>query len=410
VPVADSAPAAVLTRIGQRYAWAVPLAIFGASRLVDALLITLAASDQAARDPEVAYVATPAGEDPGYLPALSNWDGQWYSEIAHHGYPTELPREDGVVQQNAWAFYPLYPGLVRLTMTLFQLSFEVAATTVSVLAGALAMVLLFRLVDRVGGRFNATTTVTAVCLYPAAPVLQAAYSESLALLLIVVCLGLLRDRRFAALIGATALLSLARPIVLPMAGVIAVHALMRWRRRDIEPFLRRERGGYAVATGFAIASFAIWPLVTGLVTGEAGAYLATQRAWIVHGNAGFSSWLGHLTQPGDRRFAVLGIVMLLLMVLLVARRAGRVWGSQLRVWGLAYFVYLLVMTRPTFSFIRFSMLTIVPAWPAPTPLGQPASRRTKVAVMVSIVVIGVPLQYLWLRWFYIPHPGNRGNP
>ena len=42
------------------------------------------------------------------------FDGSWYRNVAENGYPAELPRgEDGLVQQNAWAFFPLFPMLAR---------------------------------------------------------------------------------------------------------------------------------------------------------------------------------------------------------------------------------------------------------------------------------------------------------
>jgi hypothetical protein len=388
----------------------VPLAVFALSRVIDGVLIAVTSGDQVPRDADVAMVDTPAGAGPGYLAALSNWDGQWYSQIAHDGYPTELPRDHGQVEQNAWAYYPLYPALSRLLMMLFHLPFEVAATTVSLITGAAAMVLLFRMVERVGGRFNATTAVAAICLFPAAPILQAAYTEGLALLLIVLCLTSLRDRRFGWLMVTTTFLAFTRPIVLPLAVVIALHGVLRWRRRRIEPVERRELAAYAGSAGFAVLSFAFWPITTGVVTGDANAYFETQRAWILHDASGWPSWLAEGLEPGQRAFAVVGLLALFVMVVLVARPAARAWGTGLRLWGPVYFLYVLGTTRPTSSMVRYSMLSIVPAWPAVSEPGQEPSRRTRVAVLGTIVVVGASLQYLWLRWFFIPHPGNLGWP
>ena len=33
----------------------------------------------------------PTDEAPGYWVVMGNWDGQWYQQIATHGYPTALP-------------------------------------------------------------------------------------------------------------------------------------------------------------------------------------------------------------------------------------------------------------------------------------------------------------------------------
>jgi hypothetical protein len=282
--------------------------------------------------------------------------------------------------------------------------------SVSLVAGAAAMVMLFRLVDRVGGRFNATTTVVAVCLFPTAPLFQAAYTESLALLLIATSLTLLRDRRFGWLMVATALLSFTRPIVLPLAAVIAVHALVRWRRRQLEPVPPRHWLGYAATAGFAVLSFSFWPIVTGVVTGEANAYFETQKAWIIDGSSGWVSWLAYASQPGFRGRAVVGALVLAAILALVLRRAAGSWGTELRIWGPVYFLYVLGTTRATSSIFRYSMLTVVPAWPWLTEPKREPTRPTWVVALTVMVLVGLPLQYLWLRWFYIPHPGNHGYP
>ncbi len=60
---------------------------------------------------------------------------QWYRTIVEHGYPQHLPTLHGVVQENSWAFYPLYPSLVRLVMWT-GLPYATAASFVSLVCGA----------------------------------------------------------------------------------------------------------------------------------------------------------------------------------------------------------------------------------------------------------------------------------
>ena len=94
---------------------------------------------------------TPAA--PGYFVVTANWDGQWYHEIADLGYPVPLPTgPDGAVQQNPWAFYPVFPMLTRALMWLTRGDFYVVGSTVSLVVGAVAVVLMFRLVDDAVGR------------------------------------------------------------------------------------------------------------------------------------------------------------------------------------------------------------------------------------------------------------------
>ena len=407
--LADEDRRARVTGPGPRW-WLAPLLVYLFSRAVDAVLITLASADQVARSPEIGYVFDPAGAGPGYLTALGNWDGQWYGEIATHGYPADLPREDGEVVPNPWAFYPLFPALTKLLMSVSSLPFEVSATLVTTLAGAVAMLLLYRLVEAAGGPFNAVTAVAALSFFPAAPILQAAYADAVTLMLVLVCLWLLRAQRFPLLMLATVLLSLSRPVVLPLAAVIAVHGLIRWRQRDAQPFPVRERWWYAAAASVAVAAFGLWPLVAGLVTGEPNAYFATQRAWILDDAAGWPSWVVSVSRPGARALGVFGLLVFAFAVYAVVRRSGRVWGTELRLWSVLYLGYLVASTRPTTSILRYAMIAAVPAWPFTSPPESAPSTRRRVLTLSAIVLLGTALQWVWLRWFFIPHPGNHGFP
>ena len=235
------------------------------------------------------FVSDPAPAHPGYLDMLTNWDGQWYQQVVGHGYPSDLPHgSDGEVAQNTWAFYPVYPALVRVVMALTSLPFAAAASLVSMVAAGAAMVLVFRMLEGRVGRFNASMTVLAICMSPAGLVLQLAYTESLGLLVLVACLVLLERRRYGALSIMAVVLSLTRPIVLPLCLLIAIHGVLRWRRRGEDPFPPTERRRLTLAVVVSGASLGLWPLVCALRTGEPLGFLETQHAWIStypgHGN------------------------------------------------------------------------------------------------------------------------------
>ena len=109
---------------------------------------------------------------------------------------------DGLVQQNAWAFFPLYPLLVRGVMTVTGGSWAVVAPTVSLLAGAGAMLLVHRSVVRGAPRAVAArpglplATVLLVSVFPTSVVLQVGYTEALALLLVAAALLAVVSRRY----------------------------------------------------------------------------------------------------------------------------------------------------------------------------------------------------------------------
>lgn len=105
-----------------------PLTIYTLTRLIAAAFMLAAA---------------PRWHRSGYADIATAWDGEWYRTIATTGYPSSLPiGVDGHVVQNAWAFSPVYPLMVRGLTTLTGLDFSVVAPTLSLILGAAAMVVI----------------------------------------------------------------------------------------------------------------------------------------------------------------------------------------------------------------------------------------------------------------------------
>jgi hypothetical protein len=385
--------------------WVLPLAIYAFSRILGAVILLLSTDDQVVVLPGGGQAEPGSG---GYGTAVTNWDGQWYARIAAQGYPGELPRDGlGAVQQNPWAFYPLFPAISRVVMELTRLPFTVAAPAVSMLAGAGAAVLLYRMVRARADRFSAAMTVLALCLSPAAPVLQAAFSESLALLLVLGCLWTLGHREYGRLAALAVVLSLARAVVLPLAAVIVVHGIARWWVRRQEPFPARERWRCGGAAAVAALSFGLWPAITALVTGEPNGYFLSQQAWFTGGSASTSSWLGHLASPGGRAPGVVAVAALVVLVVMVTRRGAHPWGVELRAWAVAYPLYILVATRPLAGIIRYALLAVIPFWPGPrAPAAAPLDRGTRLLAIAAVVALGTAGQWWWVRHVFVATPSG----
>jgi hypothetical protein len=379
-------------RFVRRAPWyAVPLGIFLLTRLVDGLALILLA-------PHDSYGHT-----------IAYWDGGWYRQIAEHGYPSHLPVRHGVVQQSGWAFYPAYPALVRVCLAT-GLSYGVAASVVSLGCGAGAMCLMYRMLMPATGRFGAGLAVLALCTYPAAVVFQAAYAESLTLLLILGCLWCLRERRYAALLALALVLALTRPVVLPLAIVVGLHWLARWKGRDDDPFPGREAVGLAATAGLTAASFLLWPAIAALRTGRANAYFETAQAWYPARERGWPSWLVVIVNGQRPGLAVIAALAALAMAAVVARRATSLWGPELRCWAAAYSLYLLASTRPTTSIVRYAMLAIVPWWPVPEIGRAVTSARGRAALALVVACLGVASQVVWMHWFFVRTPAWRSYP
>ena len=107
-----------------------------------------------------------------FFDTFAQWDSSWFLGIAQHGYES---------RQSA-AFFPLYPLVVRGVAEVVR-SYVVAGVLVSLVAGAVAVVVLHRLARPLLGERGADDTVLFVVLYPLAFVFTAAYSDGLFLAL-----------------------------------------------------------------------------------------------------------------------------------------------------------------------------------------------------------------------------------
>lgn len=385
---------------------AIPLTIFGCMGIVTAVFLSVAAARQEfvwsrGAEPTIEGPLT----SPRYFGVVPNWDGQWYKSIAENGYPVPLPVSNGNVAQNEWAFYPLYPALVRMVMFTTTLGYDVSAWLVSVSCTAAAVVLVYRMTLRRMGRFGAGALVACVCAYAAAPLLQVGYAESLTLLLVVAALWALRERRYGLLLIIALLLALTRPLLLPLAGVVAIHWWHRHRaaKRGVELFDTRSRVGVALVVVSVIALFGLWPAIAALATGTPNAYLVTLAAWPVNLTAGgvLGGWFGEIL--GMTSLGWLAILCVVVLAYLVARRGSAVWGVELRSWAFLYPLYLIAATRPSPSVLRYFLLSIAPLWPMPDPPQDETTsqRRTRWAFLILLVTIGLVAQFFWATQVFV---------
>lgn len=108
----------------------------------------------------------------------AHWDGVWYIRIASGGY-APFPHSE--------AFFPLYPLLVHAMALPLGRNYELAGIVVSLACFTTLCVLLYKLAARQFGARIGFATVAFLCVFPTSLFLQAVYTESLFLLLIVAC-------------------------------------------------------------------------------------------------------------------------------------------------------------------------------------------------------------------------------
>jgi hypothetical protein len=371
------------------------LGIFVASRVVTTTIFLAVASLQQASDR--------TGAGPGWLEFANIWDGQWYWFVNAAGYPPEIPRtEEGYAQENAWAFMPAYPFLLRL-LTVFGAPFPAVAPIVSMLFAGAAALVFYRLMVRFLPPGSALFATALFCFAPLSTILQVSYAESMHLFLLFLALLLLVDRRYALLVPVVVVMSLTRPSGLAFALALLLHLVHRFVTRGRDPFPWRERIEVVVVGLVSAFAGIAWLLIAWAVTGEFTAYTDTEFAWrrgfgiegdlipftpwVQAGDFWFDRWFG-LPDPWS---LVLGIGALVALVggyagFLLSPWAKRL-GADIRFWLIAYPLYLLAVFFPQSSTFRL----LVPLAPALGALAVPRSPIWR----VSLLVLGVAGQVLW---------------
>ena len=367
-----------------RGALLVPLAIYAITRFISAVMILTVA--------DARHVS--------YGDLVTAWDGNRYRQVAMHGYPSELPLDDkGKVIQNGWAFSPLYPLLVRGLMAVSGLGYDEAAPTVSLIAGAAAAIVMFALISQTAGTFAGAATVALTGTFMSAPVMQLAYTESTALLLVCSALLLLRRRMYLLTGVAILLLSITRPIAIAFLPVILAHAIQRrevWADAPRSNFDRRSIWGLAAV---CIAAGALWPVAVAVATGDPLAWFKSEAAWAnTHTVIPGLSWLQFAGGLGWVGLTGLGIFAALVVVV-VARPASAPWGVEVRAWTLSYSAYMFFATAPVPSVFRFMLLAFPLFWPFPTSSPSARIRVMRVTIFITLAAIGIACQWVWISQF-----------
>lgn len=396
-----SAQAATLTRARSWRDWPVVgriAVIYVGARIVTTLFFLLAA---ALSGPTSRYGVAPSlGE------LALGWDAQWYWLAAVSGYPTDLPlTPQGGVAENAWAFMPVYAYLAAGLGTLLG-SWGAGAVVISLLAGFGASLALHRLLrDRIGDG-AALWAVAFFACGPLAALFQVGYAESLFLLFLFLALRCVQRRQWGWLYVLVPTMGFTRPGILAFALFLALYGVHRFFRRRTDPLPRRDAvhvvalGIVAVAVGFS------WQVLAAVVTGDPGAYLATELAWRRNwlGDAGghfvpvegwvqaagfwFTQWgLG----AGVGYVALVLLVLGVAAILLFAPQVKHL-GVEVRLWSASYLIYLLLVFFPQSSIFRL-LVPVSPLWGA---LAVPRSRAWRLTVL-GVALLG---QWWWIYNMY----------
>jgi len=381
----------------RRWPWWVQVsAIYVVSRLVSACIFMAAALHQG---PNPWFPAKP-----DYWNFINIWDARWYGEVIANGYPSRLPTDAlGNVQENAWAFYPLFPALARGLSGLTGLNPAASLTIVAMLSGWAAALVVYVLFRHKAAHAEALWGVAFFATFPVSAVLQVPYAEPLTLLLLAAALLLVVRRQYLWAMPVVVLMCLSRPVGVPFAAMLGILFLARLisRFRPGQASTPHSAGHSAgdlvrlgTLTGVAGLSALAWPAAAWAATGDIEAYTKTETVWRGHDLVPFRPWF----DAGVDLFGpVLGVLAPFVFVALFGAMlflppVVRL-GVEMRIWCACYMGYLVVFLHPQTSTFRM----LLPLFPLA--LGAVLLSRSR-AYRGTAVTMFLLLQMVWIVWLW----------
>jgi Mannosyltransferase (PIG-V) len=341
------------------------------------------------RHPDAARWDSPIIHDLGsFTDVWARWDSVFFVRIAEHGY-----------DHASAAFYPLYPVLVWALGHVFGGHYVLAGVVISLAAACGAFVLLYGIAEQRLGADGGRRAVLYLAVFPTALFLQAVYSESLFLLLVLAAFVLAERNRFAGagLAAGLAILTRANGIAL-----LPALAILAWRSRD----RRRASGGLLLALPVA----ALYPLLLWRELGDPWAFAHAQDRWHRHLSpagpfGGIWDALTRWVPSGtlERHAIAVNVEDLAFLVVFIALTvvAWRRFGAAYGVFCVASLVIPLSYPSsrwPLLSLPRFG-LAIFPLFLALAALGGRPRVHTAI-VACSAVLLGVAVTQ-WALWQWV---------
>jgi len=336
---------------------------------------------------------------PDYWNFINIWDARWYGEVISNGYPDVLPvNTAGNVQENAWAFYPLFPTLARVLSAATGMPPAAALTLIAMVSGLGAALVAYGLFRHRASHAAAMWGVAFFSTFPVSGILQVPYAEPLTILLLGGALLLVIRRQYLWAMPAVVLMCLSRPVGVPFAAMVGLLFIYRMVQRGRVPTSHShspaELAGLAALTAVSGIAALIWPATAWAATGDIQAYTKTETVWRGHDLVLFKPWF----DTGIQLFGpVLGVLAPFLFagifaLALFSAPVVRI-GVELRLWCGCYMAYLLLFLHPQTSTFRM----LLPLFPLA--LAAALVSRSK-AYRGTVVIMFVLLQIVWVVWLW----------
>ncbi|MFF9863903.1 glycosyltransferase family 39 protein [Streptomyces sp. NPDC013953] len=310
----------------------------------------------------------------------SRFDTTWYMLIAEEGYPATCPVQGELCR---YAFFPLYPGMIRTLTALTPLSAQWAAWLIAVAASLAAAWGVYAVVERVAGRRAGLVTVVLWGLVPHAVVESMAYTEALFTAIAAWALYAVLTRRWITAGVLAVLAGLTRPPGAAVAATVVLCALWAlWsERRPAGPGGQgpRQVARPVAAVVLAPLGWLFWFGWVGYRAGRWDGYLRVQERWGTSFDGGRFT-LHRMTQVFTQQTVFLDSVVIaatitMAVVLLVVCHLQRLPAPLL-----IHATLIVLITVGCAGYFHSKARFLIPAFVLLIPLAKPLARARPAVV------------------------------
>ena len=331
---------------------------------------------------------------------LTRWDSGWYVNLAEAGY-WEPPNQVG--QETNHAFFPLYPGLIRLVVQTTGIETSHAGNLVSAVAFLGALLLFASWTKRHYGEARVVPAVLVLLLFPTSFFFAAVYTEALLLALSLSAVEAFERRRLAlgALTGLLAGLTRISGLVLaPYLALVAFRA-----ERDAGSPRARVLGAAALAAASPLAGFGLFCLYFWKRFRDPLLFVTAQHNWSGQAKSIFDGpaliWhaviediqRGRIVEAAPAR-TLEGLYLLLFVVLAAVLVRQRRHAEAL-------YVFLTVAIVFTSGTLESAGRYVLPAFPAFAVLASIQARRDLFRTLLVLAGLA-QVVYVWafVHWYW----------
>lgn len=322
--------------------------------------------------------------NPDWPLLFHGWDSAWYIRIAETGY-----------SYPAYAFFPAYPYLIRLG-SLLTGEYFISSFMISFVLGILAVPMFQMVAEHYMSRNEAIMSALFFGLFP--PVFLftgVAYTESLfAVAVIGTWLLCLKKRHLSATVSAV--VATATKVYGFLVSVpLALRLLREGRRKDA-----------ALAVLATLITFGGWNAYLFHLTGDLGAYSASQSHWQKGWPFGISSLLRFIlemrSRPSQLAVPDLNTILIIAVLSLIIVLFGGLVFSMLdldedfSLYALIQYLFLIAFGT-VWSFVRFFPF-VLPVWL----MARTRSRSIKAGMIVVSPIVSFVMWYQFVVlgvWF-----------